>query len=253
MGAPVMPRRSGRPLTTRRSVRLLTHEKSRARGCSWSPTTARCLAALLLAVVMTLAPAASGATSVSRDDDSTGWAEPGQSLRSVVLLVADGLKLASRSAGPADGASARDGRAPADAEYGAVWEWPLTGQPRVVHRFEAPAQRWLPGHRGIDLGGVAGDPVRAVADGFVAFSGVIAGVGIVSVQHADGLRSTYQPVRDRLARGVRVGSGQVLGALDTGGHCLPRTCLHLGAKRGEDYLDPMLLLQGWQVSLLPLD
>lgn len=139
------------------------------------------------------------------------------------------------------------------AREGAIWEWPLTGQPPVVHRFDAPEQRWLPGHRGIDLGGFTGEPVRAVADGVVAFSGVIAGVGVVSVQHPDGLRSTYQPVADRISRGELVRSGQALGVLDTGGHCATRPCLHLGAKRGDTYLDPLLLLLRWEVSLLPLD
>ncbi|MGI8947211.1 MAG: M23 family metallopeptidase [Ornithinimicrobium sp.] len=136
---------------------------------------------------------------------------------------------------------------------GAVWEWPLTGQPAVVHRFDAPEQRWLRGHRGIDLGAFAGEPVRAVADGIVAFSGVIAGVGVVSVQHPDGLRSTYQPVQDRVERGEHVRAGQVLATLGPGGHCVVRACLHLGAKRGDTYLDPLLLLQRWEVSLLPLD
>lgn len=132
-----------------------------------------------------------------------------------------------------------------------AWDWPLPGRPSVQKLFDPPAQRWLPGHRGIDLGGFAGSPVRAVDHGVVSYSGRIAGTGIVSVRHPDGLLSTYQPVEDRIGRGQRVGPGDTLGTLGTGGHCIVRTCLHLGARRGEAYLDPLLLLQAWEVSLLP--
>jgi murein DD-endopeptidase MepM/ murein hydrolase activator NlpD len=132
-----------------------------------------------------------------------------------------------------------------------AWDWPLPGPPSVQKVFDPPAQRWLPGHRGVDLGGFTGSPVLAVDRGVVTYSGRIAGTGIVSVRHADGLLSTYQPVEDRIERGRTVASGDPLGTLATGGHCLVRSCLHLGARRGETYLDPLLLLRAWEVSLLP--
>lgn len=137
----------------------------------------------------------------------------------------------------------------------AAWAWPLDGQPPVVHRFDPPEQRWLPGHRGIDLAGLVGQPVRAVDDGVVTYSGTIAGVGILTVTHDGGLRSTYQPVDVRLPDGTSIARGEVIGVLaDLGSHCLVRTCLHLGAIRGKErYVDPLLLLSRWQLSLLPLE
>lgn len=134
------------------------------------------------------------------------------------------------------------------------WAWPLPGVPPVLKRFDPPPKRWLPGHRGIDLGGSVGSPVRAVDDGVVSYSGSIAGVGIVAVEHAGGLRSTYQPVEGRAHEGDGVARGEVIGTLgDVGGHCLLRTCLHLGAIEGKDhYLDPLLFLGAWELSLLPL-
>lgn len=136
----------------------------------------------------------------------------------------------------------------------ALWDWPLVGAPPVARSFDPPGQRWLPGHRGIDLAGVAGEQVLAVDAGVVTFSGTIVGVGMVSVTHEDGLRSTYQPVEDRQDRGARVGRGQRLGVLGTdGSHCALRPCLHLGAVRGPDaYIDPLLLLLGAELALLPL-
>lgn len=134
-----------------------------------------------------------------------------------------------------------------------LWGWPLLGTPTVVRGFDPPERRWLAGHRGIDLAGVAGEPVLAVDDGVVAFSGTVAGTGVVSVDHAGGLRSTYQPVTDPVARGARVGRGDRLGTLDVGGHCLLADCLHLGARRGRDhYVDPTPLLHPVELSLLPL-
>lgn len=154
-------------------------------------------------------------------------------------------------------------RQPADAPTGqgpdrgvtALWDWPLVGTPPVARGFDPPAHRWLPGHRGVDLAGVAGEQVLAVDAGVVTYSGEIAGVGMVSLTHADGLRSTYQPVEGRVARGDRLGRGQAVGVLGaTGGHCAVADCLHLGAVRGrDDYVDPLSLLLGVELTLLPVD
>lgn len=135
-----------------------------------------------------------------------------------------------------------------------VWGWPLAGVPDLVHGFDPPEHRWSAGHRGVDLAGVAGEPVLAVEAGVVTYSGVVAGVGVVSLTHASGLRSTYQPVSDRPERGDRLARGTVLGRLDAGGgHCAPADCLHLGAVRGRDgYVDPLPLLLGVELTLRPV-
>lgn len=136
----------------------------------------------------------------------------------------------------------------------ALWGWPLAGVPPVIKPFDPPPKPWLPGHRGIDLGGVAGEAVLVVDDGVVSYSGTIAGVGIISVTHASGLRSTYQPVTDQAARGRRVSRGQRIATLDSvGSHCVLHDCLHLGAVRGRrDYVDPLPLLLGAELTLLPI-
>ena len=132
------------------------------------------------------------------------------------------------------------------------WSPPLPGPVVVVDPFRPPAKKWLPGHRGVDLLGAVGSPVTAVDGGVVSYSGVINGVGIVAVRHGPDLRSTYQPVEDRAGTGTVVAAGDRVGVLDGGGHCLLVTCLHLGAIRGkETYVDPMLFLNGWELSLLP--
>lgn len=135
-----------------------------------------------------------------------------------------------------------------------AWGWPLAGRPSVVRGFDPPARRWLPGHRGIDLAALEGESVLAVDDGVVTFSGSVAGVGVVSLTHADGLRSTYQPVTEPAVHGQRVRGGERIGRVEaTGSHCAPRVCLHLGAVRGrDDYVDPTPLLLGVELALLPV-
>jgi hypothetical protein len=98
-----------------------------------------------------------------------------------------------------------------------------------------------------------GQVVGAVDAGVVTHVGRIAGRGTVTVLHATGVRSTYEPVDATVAVGAAVAVGTPLGQLAaSGSHCEP-ACLHLGAVRGEVYLDPLVLLVGGRrVRLLPL-
>ncbi|HEX4699617.1 MAG TPA: M23 family metallopeptidase [Actinomycetes bacterium] len=137
----------------------------------------------------------------------------------------------------------------------AVWTWPLAPPPSVVAPFQAPAGPYAPGHRGVDLAGTPGARVLAAGDGVVAFAGRVAGVGVVSVDHPGGLRTTYQPVTPAVLRGEQVTGGQVLGLLaGSAGHCPPAACLHWGLRRGTTYLDPLALLGpvATRVRLLPV-
>jgi len=132
-----------------------------------------------------------------------------------------------------------------------TWAWPLEPRPAVTARFVAPRSTWGAGHRGLDLAASQGQEVLAVDDGVVTHVGIVAGRGTVSVTHATGLRSTYEPVDGAVAVGVRVGRGRVLGTVTGRTHC-GGACLHLGAVRGAGYVDPRPLLAGGPVILLPL-
>ncbi|WP_295624138.1 M23 family metallopeptidase [uncultured Corynebacterium sp.] len=118
----------------------------------------------------------------------------------------------------------------------------------VVTPYDPPPQRWLPGHRGVDLAAPVGAVVRASGDGTVHFAGEVAGRPTISVMHADGIRTTYQPVRAEVRRGDRVRRGDVLGRLEAG----PDPGLHWGALRGDDYLNPMDLLRARPIVLKPV-
>lgn len=165
-----------------------------------------------------------------------------------LLLLALILPLAMTSAAPLP---ARAGPR-ADARADPVGVWPLRPRPAVVAAFDPPDVVWGAGHRGVDLAGQAGQPVRTALPGQVRFSGRIAGRGVVVVGHGS-TRTTYEPVAAAVHVGDPVEAGDVLGRLElAGSHCFPRACLHWGWVRGETYLDPLRLVGGGPVRLLPL-
>lgn len=124
---------------------------------------------------------------------------------------------------------------------------------QVVRPFDPPATRYGPGHLGVDLASPPGAPVRSAGDGVVRFAGSVAGRGVVVVLHADGVSTEYEPLRPSVSVGAIVRRGQPLGVVrGTHGSCAAGRCLHWGARRGEDYLDPLLLLRRLgPVRLLP--
>ena len=131
--------------------------------------------------------------------------------------------------------------------------WPLSPRPALLRSFEQPHSQWSSGHRGVDLAAVVGQAVFSAGDGVVAFSGVIAGRGVITVRHSGGLRTTYEPVDQRLAAASVVHRGSPIGVVSaTPGHCVPRTCLHWGALSGQVYRDPLSLLGIGRPILLPL-
>jgi len=135
---------------------------------------------------------------------------------------------------------------------GARYSWPLL-PPAVLTYFDEPLHPYGRGHRGVDLAGSPGQAVLAAQEGTVGYAGPLAGRGVVSVQHPDGLRTTYEPVTPAVAVGAVVGRGAVLGALEAEHPGCPGACLHWGVRRDRlDYLDPLVLLRPPYVRLLPV-
>lgn len=133
------------------------------------------------------------------------------------------------------------------------YTWPLRPPPPVLTPFGAPEDPFGPGHRGVDLAGTVGQPVLAARGGTVVFAGLVAGKGVVSVQHDDGLRTTYEPLMPVVLAGAVVATGDVLGALATGHRGCASACLHWGVRRDRlEYLDPLVLLRPPWVRLLPV-
>jgi murein DD-endopeptidase MepM/ murein hydrolase activator NlpD len=144
---------------------------------------------------------------------------------------------------------------PGDPATAAAFLLPVPPPAVVLTPFRPPPTRYGAGHRGVDLAAPAGTTIRAAADGTVVYAGNLAGRGVVSVQHAGGLRTTYEPVRPTVRAGQPVTAGAMLGTLQPGHpSCAPADCLHWGARLPDgSYLDPMSLLHPWRVRLKPWD
>ena len=152
------------------------------------------------------------------------------------------LLLLLASGGPAALAAPLEGAgAPPPPASGAVR--PVPGD--VIRPFEPPAHAYGPGHRGVDLTAVPGDAVRAALPGRIAYAGLVAGTGWVTVDHGGGLETTYGPVEQRRAVGAAVHRGQPIGVVAAGG-----THLDWGARRDGAYMDPMSLLGLWRLHLV---
>jgi murein DD-endopeptidase MepM/ murein hydrolase activator NlpD len=185
--------------------------------------------ALLAALVLALSPVASGAAALA-------------------------------PAGPAafggSGAATRPQESrPAGSAGSAGWSWPLNPEPAVLRAFDPPAKPWLSGHRGVDLEAASfGERVAAPASGTVSFVGVVVDRPVITIDHGNGLRSSFEPVESGLVQGAHVALGESLGHI-LPGHCGVQPCVHWGVRRGADYLNPLAFVTDLRPSILlpPLD
>ena len=173
----------------------------------------------------------------------------GRALRrgaALALAVALGTPSAVAAPRPGTAASARD--------VTVAYRLPLDPPAQLLRPFDPPPRPWLAGHRGVDVGATAGVTVVSPAAGVVTFAGDVAGRGVVTVLHADGRRSSLEPVTATVREGDHVTTGATLGTLagDAHGGTPGGPALHWGVRVGDRYVDPWLLLPGTgPVVLLP--
>ena len=76
----------------------------------------------------------------------------------------------------------------------------------------------------------------------------------MSVQHDDGLRTTYEPLAPSVPRGDVVARGRrARHPRSRATAAAPSPCLHWGVRRDRlEYLDPLVLLRPPRVRLLPV-
>jgi murein DD-endopeptidase MepM/ murein hydrolase activator NlpD len=207
------------------------------------PVVRDVVAGLLATAVVAAVPVGAG----SEDQGSAG----GLSGPSRILRTAS---IASSSGVPALAAPTQEGPAPGPA-YGS-YAWPVRGP--VLRGFDPPDSPYGSGHRGIDIGAPMGTTVVAAQAGTVAFAGPVAGGLFVSIDHPDGVRTTYSWLSEVSVRqGATLERGEPIGRSGTGHPGPGPPHLHFGARIGSVYLDPMLLLERGSlvglVHLAPLD
>lgn len=138
------------------------------------------------------------------------------------------------------------GAVPARAEPAGAHAPPVDAP--VQDRFREPAGPYGPGNRGLDYATEPGTAVLASAPGEVTFAGLVGGTRHVVLLHADGLRTSYSFLAEvSVRRGDVVSRGAALGRSGSS--------LHFGARAGERYVDPALLLAGAEVDvrLVPVE
>jgi murein DD-endopeptidase MepM/ murein hydrolase activator NlpD len=149
------------------------------------------------------------------------------------------LSAAASPGGPLAG-TVFTGASPNDPAYHS-YSWPVVG--RILNGFHLSGSPYGKGHRGIDIEATIGTDVRAAAPGVVAFAGSVAGSLWVSIDHLDGVRTSYGYLSSiAVTKGDLVARGEVIAASGAGHPGSPVPHLHFGARFGGVYIDPMLLL-----------
>lgn len=128
-----------------------------------------------------------------------------------------------------------------------AWTWPADGP--LLRPFVFGSDPYLGGqHRGIDVAGAAGAPVRAAAGGTVTFAGSLPGAGkTVTVQTADGYAVTHVHLGGISAtEGSIIAEGAKVGTIGPSGEPeVDRPYVHLGVRVAAErhgYVDPLKLL-----------
>jgi len=119
---------------------------------------------------------------------------------------------------------------------GVAWRWPAEGS--LVRGFSNGDTR-----KGMLIGGRAGQPVRAAADGEVVYSGNgLIGYGeLIIVKHSERMLSAYGHNRERLVvEGARVRAGQQIARM--GRDERDREVLHFEIRRDGQPVDPAAYL-----------
>ncbi|WP_245873519.1 D-alanyl-D-alanine carboxypeptidase family protein [Brevibacterium ihuae] len=131
------------------------------------------------------------------------------------------------------------------------WFTPVPGF-TVVRPFDKPDRNWESGHRGIDVGALPGEEVRAPQAGTVRFSGSVAGRPVLSLE-IEGHVVSFEPVESELRAGDPVFAGQPVGTVADPSHC-EDGCIHVGVwqtGREKDYLNPASFFAADATILLP--
>lgn len=117
------------------------------------------------------------------------------------------------------------------------WRWPTDG--KLLNRFAS----WDLSKRGIDIAGKIGQPVYAVADGRVVYSGTgLADYGnLIIVKHNNTFLSAYAFNKSRLVKeGMQVKSGAKIALMGTGRD--NQAMLHFQIRKKGKPVDPLSYL-----------
>ena len=169
---------------------------------------------------------------------SSGWSGPVLSPSADPPAVMAAAEPAGAPPNPVE-QLAPPGTAPTDSEE----HRPPVDAP-VIDWFRPPAHVGAPGNRGWEYDPHPGQPVQASADGEVVFAGTVVYNRFVTVEHPNGLRTSYGYLGwIAVQEGDRVVAGQRLGTTSER--------FFFSVRNGDDYLDPASILRAGRVRLVP--
>lgn len=128
----------------------------------------------------------------------------------------------------------------------AAWTWPLSGE--VLRPYSLGPDAYAAGqHRGVDVAGASGEPVRAPAAGAVSFAGVVPGSGRTVTIQLDGYAVSVTHLGEiSVVKGATVVEGSTVGVAGQSGEVeWPTPYVHLGIRvsaAADGYVDPTTLL-----------
>jgi len=105
----------------------------------------------------------------------------------------------------------------------------------VIDPFRPPAHIGGPGNRGLEYGDSDNQIVAAAAAGYVSHAGPVGGRKTITIQHPDGVRTTYTGLLELwVVEGMNIRQGSAIAKASRG--------FHFGARLRDHYLDPQVLL-----------
>lgn len=120
-----------------------------------------------------------------------------------------------------------------------IYEQPIYAE--VTDWFRPPQTFAGRGNRGLEYGDSSGHVIFAATEGFVDFAGQVAGTGVIAIEHADGVRTTYTGLSD-----IWVSEYDYVQKGDAVGEAAGS--FHFGAKMADHYLDPQILFDTSQIE-----
>lgn len=190
---------------------------------------------------------APGASSSAARAPTVATRPPAQPPRPAAAVPAPAPKSATATTAAAPASVAATGATPSKPSAAApssvrpprpgAWQWPASG--KVIEHFSGGAQP----HKGIDLEGHSGDPVRAANSGVVVYAGSgVRGYGnLLIVKHDDVYLSAYAHNSTLLVKeGDVVKAGQTIAQIGDSG--TDRVKLHFEVRRKGSPVDPAKIL-----------
>ncbi|RSX52273.1 M23 family metallopeptidase [Bifidobacterium callimiconis] len=134
--------------------------------------------------------------------------------------------------------------------------WPIMveGNPNLVQRFDNPPKPWLAGHRGLDLQASSGTELFSPSSGILTFAGQVGGKNVLTIDHGDGISTTYEPATTMLPVGTILRKGESFGRVDGHSDHCDGNCLHWGLRQGKrQYRNPEHAVRPQRIALKPVD